>query len=262
MESAVIIYHKNALNYCKHEWLIKCLDTIEKQTYQNFDIFEVSYGNKPDECSIIKYFNKIQNNKLFYFHKTMKDHSYAMNFLLNKVFDKNTSYKYCFNINIDDFYDLTRFERQVKIIKKLKYDVVSSQMLYVDEENKPIKKIDYLAYNFVSPKKIPLKKQIENEQSYIRKQFLRNHNIIAHPCVCYTRRFWNIIGPYKNIVPREDLSLFKKAAMNHKIKIHIAKKILLFYRLHDNQTVSTERTKNGKDDKSKKISAKLVGPPI
>jgi len=262
MESAVIIYHKNALSYCKHKWLIKCLDTIENQTYQNFDVFEVSYGDKSDECSIVKYFKKIQNNKLFYFHEPMKDHSYAMNFLLNKVFAKNTSYKYCFNINIDDFYDLTRFERQIKIIKKLKYDVVSSQMLYVDEENKPIKKIDYFAYNFISPKKIKLKSQIEMEQSYIKKEFLKNHNIVAHPCVCYTRRFWKIIGPYPNIVPREDLILFKKAALNPAIKIHIAKKFLLYYRIHNNQTVSKERTKDGKDVLARKISENLAGKAI
>ena len=230
MESAVIIYHKNALNYCKHEWLEKCLDTIEKQTYTKFDVFEVSYGDKPDECSIVKHFNKIQNNKLFYFHEPMKDHSYAMNFLLNKVFAKNTSYKYCFNINIDDFYDITRFERQIKIIQKLKYDVVSSQMKYVNEDNEITNKLDYLAYNFVSPKKIPLKEQIEKEQLYIKKEFSRNHNIIAHPCVCYTRRFWNIMGPYKNIVPREDLLLFKMSAFNPGIKMHITKKFLLYYR--------------------------------
>jgi len=258
MESAVIIYHKNALNYCKHEWLIKCLDTIEKQTYQNFDIFEVSYGDKPDECSIVKHFNKIQNNKLFYFHKPMKDHSYAMNFLLNKVFAKNTSYKYCFNINIDDFYDLTRFERQIKIIRKLKYDITSSQMLYVDEKNKPIKKIDYLAYNFVSPKKELLKNQIKKEQEYIKGQFLRNHNIIAHPCVCYTRRFWKIMGPYPNIIPREDMILFKKSALNPKIKIHISKKFLLYYRIHENQTVSSERMKDGSCKKEREITNKLV----
>jgi len=241
MESAVIIYHKNALNYCQHRWLIKCLDTIENQTYKNFDIFEVSYGNTEDECSIIKHFNKLNNHKLFYFHQPMKDHSYAMNFLLNKVFAKDTTYKYCFNINIDDFYDLSRFERQVQIIKKLNYDAVSSNMIYVDKNNNKIKDINYLAYTFVSPKKIALQTQIQKEQEYIKNEFSKNHNIVAHPCVCYTRRLWELAGPYENKVPVEDLLFFKKISDDKRLKIHIMKKPLLYYRIHTNQTVATHK---------------------
>ena len=242
MESAIIIYHKNALNFYQHRWLFKCLDTIEKQTYQTFDVFEVTYGDKPDEQSIVKYFNKLQDKKLFYFHEPMKDHSYAMNFLLNKVFDKRTSYKYCFNINVDDFYHINRFERQIKIIQKLKYDLVSSNILYVDGEDTIKMKVPHLSYAFVSPKKIPMKTQIKKEQEYIRNEFLKNHNVVAHPCVCYTRRFWKLVGPYKNVVPREDIILFRAAALNPKIKIHIAKKYLMYYRIHDSQTVNTKNT--------------------
>ena len=95
MDSAVIIFHKNALSYYKHEWLLKCLESIEEQTYQKFDIFDLSYGSDlTTECSILKYFNKLQNKKQNYFKKPMKDHSYAINFLLYKVFSKNTKYKY------------------------------------------------------------------------------------------------------------------------------------------------------------------------
>jgi len=238
MNSAVMIFHKNALNYYDHKWLIKCLDTIEKQTYQNFDVFELSYGNKEDEQSIVKYFNKLKNHKLFYFHEPLKDHSYAYNYILDKVFSSDTKYKYCFNINIDDFYDLTRFERQFKILEKLNYDLVSSNMIYVDKDDKPFKNINYLAYNFVSPKEIPLKEQIQKEQDYIKKEFKRNHNIVAHPCVCFTRRFWELMRPYENKVPIEDLLLFKKAALDDRIKIHIMKKPLLYYRIHETQTSS------------------------
>ena len=255
MESTIIIYHKNALTFYKHEWLIKCLDTIENQTYKKFDIFEISYGNKPEEQSIVKYFKKLQNHKLFYFQKEMKDHSYALNFLLNKVFLEN-NYDYCFNINIDDYYDLTRFENQIKIIKKLNYDAVSSQMIYINEKNKEIKKIKHLAYTF--NKKENMEKQIIKEQKFIRKNFIQNHNIIAHPCVCYTKRFWELVGPYPNKVPREDLILFKRAALNNNIKIHVSKKFLLYYRIHNSQTMSNER----KNKNSKKITNKLLEEEI
>ena len=79
------------------------------------------------------------------------------------------------------------------------------------------------------------------EQLYINSEFKKNHNVIAHPCACYTRRFWELVGPYKNVVPREDLILFQKAANNPKIKMHITKKYLLYYRIHTLQTVASER---------------------
>lgn len=241
MESAVIIYHKNALNFYEHRWLFKCLDSIEKQTYQKFDIFELAYGNEEKEISIVEYFNKLKNNKLFFYKKEYKNHSYALNFLLNKVFSKKNNYKYCFNINIDDFYDINRFERQIKILKKLPYDLVSSNMYYIDENNKIINNIDYLSYKFTNKK--PILKQIEEEQKYIRNEFKKNHNIIAHPCVCYTRRFWDLIKPYKNIIP-EDLELLKRASENINIKMHISNKNLLYYRIHQKQTVQQKEYKN------------------
>jgi hypothetical protein len=253
MDTVVIIYHKKALTFYKHEWLKKCLDTIENQTYKKFDIFEVSYGNNDSyqEQSIVKYFDKLKNHKLFYFHKEMKDHSYALNFLLDKVFLENGSYKYCFNINIDDFYDITRFEKQIKIIEKLNYDVVSAQMIYVNEKNEEINKIDYLAYTFNNSENIH--KQIEKEQKYIKNEFKKNHNIIAHPCVCFTKRFWKLVGPYPNKVPREDLLLFKRSALNDNIKIHISKKFLLYYRIHNSQTMSIERENKNSDEITKKL---------
>lgn len=239
MKSAVIIYHKNALNYYEHRWLIKCLDSIEQQTYTKYDIFEVAYGSDiKNEVSIIQYFNKLTDKKLFFFKNEMKDHSYAMNFLINKVFKTGSSYEYCFNINIDDYYNPQRFERQIGIIEKLKYDVVSSQMFYINENDEIINKIDKLAFTFKKNQSIT--KQIIEEQKYIRKEFNKNHNIIAHPCVCFTRNFWEKIGPYKNIVPREDLDIFKRA-INSRIKTHISKSFLLYYRIHTNQTVSKER---------------------
>jgi len=243
MDSAIIIYHKNALTYYQHKWIIKCLESIEKQTYQNFDIFEVSYGDKKDEQSIIKYFNKLQDKKLFYFHEPMPDHSYAINFILDKVFAKNTKYKYCFNIHIDDFFDETRFERQVKIIKKFNYDLVSAQMYYIDENDNITKKMDRLAYTFVNPKKVSLKEQLIKEQEYITTQFAKNHNIIPHPCVCYTRRFWKMMRPYKHVLPKEDMEIFKRAAFNKDIRIHISKKFLLYYRIHEKQTCHINKKK-------------------
>lgn len=259
MDSVVIIFHKNALTYCKHSWIIKCLDSIQNQTYQDFDVFEIAYGDKEDEKSILKHFNKLQDKKINFFKKTFKDHSYAMNFLLNKVF-KNNDYKYCFNINIDDYYHNTRFQKQIQLIKRFNYDLVSTNMHYIDENDNIMQNINIkLGYQFVSTKKVPLKQQLKLEQDFIINQFRENHNIITHPSVCYTKRFWKIIGPYKNIVPKEDLEIFKRAALDKRIKIHIIKKKLLYYRIHNNQIGTDERDEKNKIEGAKTEGEKQVG---
>ena len=237
MESAIIIFHKNALTYYKHRWIKKCLETIRDQTYQNFDIFEISYGDSKNECSIIKYFNIMTDKKLYYWNKPMKDHSYAMNFLLDKVFLKH-KYKYCFNINIDDYYDLKRFEIQIKTINKLKVDLVSSNFYYIqesdDNNDKIILKKD-VAYEFISLKKKSLERQLLEENIYLKRELIKNNqNLIAHPCVCYTSLFWRIMKKYPHTVPKEDIDLFKKSLIKG-LQIHINRKFLLYYRIHNNQ---------------------------
>ena len=231
MESAIIIFHKNVLTYYKHKWIIKCLESIKNQTYQDFDIFELDYSDN-NPVSVIKHFDIMTDKKLFYYNKPMKDHSYAMNFLFDKVFLKH-KYKYCFMVHIDDFYDLKRMEIQIKFLKKFQFDMISSNMYYIDENDNITKKF-ILSYRYNPNDNI--NDIISYEQEYIKTKLLKlNDNIIAHPSVCYTKRFWLSIRPYKNIVPIEDFDLFKRASKKN-LKIHIINKFLLYYRIHEKQS--------------------------
>lgn len=239
MKVAIILFHKNVLTYLPSKYVIECLDSIEGQTFQDFDVFEINYGG--EDVSIVKHFGKLLDKKHFFYKETLKDHSYAMNYILNKVFH-DYDYDYCFNINIDDIFHKDRFNHQIKYLKKLKYDMISSNMIYVNEDSKETKKIDYLAYTF--KKGQSFKSQIPAEQEYIKNELLRDHNIIANPCVCLTKRFWKLMGPYENTVPREDLDMYKKAIISGEIKIHITKKPYLYYRIHNTQITSIGRSES------------------
>jgi hypothetical protein len=229
-KSAVIIYHKNALNIYKKNWIIDCLNSIINQTYKKFDIWELCYDNS--NTSLINMFLQPINYTYYFFNEDLENHVYAMNYLLNKIFNENFIYKYCFNINLDDYYDNNRFKLQIKTIKKLQVDLVSSQMIYIDIDNNIIKNIDILSYKSEKSSK----KNLSKENIYIKEKLNNNNNIIAHPSVCYTKKFWQLIGPYNvNSIPIEDLELFKKAINTPNIKIHILKDFLLFYRIHKNQ---------------------------
>ena len=239
MKVAIILFHKNVLTYLPSKYVIECLESIEGQTFQNFDVFEINYGG--DDVSIIKHFKKLLDKKHYFYKEKLKDHSYAMNYILNKVFNEY-EYDYCFNINIDDVFHKDRFNHQLKYLKKLDYDLISSNMIYINEESKETKNIDYLAYNFKKNKSF--KSQIKDEQEYIRRELKRDHNIIANPCVCFNKRFWKLMGPYTNTVPREDLDMYQKAILSGRIKIHITKRPYLYYRIHGTQITCTQRSKS------------------
>ena len=66
-----------------------------------------------------------------------------------------------------------------------------------------------------------------------------DHNIIAHPSVAFSKKFWSDeLNRYNiNNVGREDLDLWK-SSINRGYKFYIAEEILLNYRIHGNQVTS------------------------
>ena len=86
--------------------------------------------------------------------------------------------------------------------------------------------------NFASKQKI--------KYEDIKKKIFEKHNIINHPCICFSKKFWNFKDKYgnflryRNDLPFEDLSLWSRACSND-IPISIVNKHLLFYRIHNNQ---------------------------
>src|SRR3990170_1078144 len=103
MHPAVIVYHKNVFNYPKR-LTDKCVESIVNQTYKDFCLYEIDYGAQGNRL----FENKIANYKSFDIE--FPTHADAHNFLLDEVF-KN-GHDCAFNVNVDDFYDIKRFEKQ------------------------------------------------------------------------------------------------------------------------------------------------------
>lgn len=223
---AVIIFHKNIRNLYRPEWITQCLSSIYSQTYQGFDIFEVNYGNESYALTSTKYF----------YQKDFPDHTYAMNYLITKVFKKG--YEVVFNVNLDDFYHPQRFERQLVYIDH-GYDIASSYFCYINEKDEIT---DHIGDRILFQQEI---KSIASQED-IREQFNRNNNVINNSGYCMTRRVWesydsrgNLLR-YRNIKPFEDLMLWKQVLTNNNLKIAILPEYLIFYRRHPTQICSTE----------------------
>lgn len=200
IKSAVIIFHKNVNKY-PHKWIKRCIDSIQNQTYKNFTVYELDYGGKDQQI----YEGSI------YESNAMPTHAHAHNYLLDKVFADGF---YCaFNVNIDDFYSLDRFEKQIEEIR-MGVDVVSSNFYRINEQDNLIDNLNFSDLN-------------------IKQEGDRDHNILAHPVLCYSRNFWNNcekLNPSE--IPRDDFMLWKRSYDRFSFKI--LPDYLLYQRIHGN----------------------------
>jgi len=181
------------------------------QTMKNFSFYEINYGG--DNYSVLH--NYTFQKKLFW-SKKLPTYADAMNTILDLAF-KNCDI--VFNVNLDDYYHSTRFEKQIQLIVD-GCDLVSSDFCYISDNNGQDTITHYMNINITGD---------------IGTNLNAYHNVIAHPCVAYSKTFWNRYKYYDPTkVPAEDLDLWLRAYNNGaKFKIH--DDILLYYRIHNNQ---------------------------
>ena len=210
MKSAVIFFHSNIKALYKDRWIEKCIASIRDQTMQDFDVFEINYsGDNEMLC-------EIPDHEHYFFTRKLDNHIQAMNFILNKVF--SMGYDVAFNTNIDDYYHPRRFEKQLALINK-GFDIVSSNFNYISDQGG----VDGI-----------FRAMDMCRHGDIRINLIRGHNVIAHPCVAYSRQFWDNGFRYnESLIGSEDLDLWKRSIDHH--RFYISPEYLLFYRIHDNQ---------------------------
>jgi hypothetical protein len=214
MKKGVIVYHNNIDNLYPKRWVDKSINSMINQSDNDFIFYELNYGGKNN--SVIP-----TDNKLFW-SKKLLNYAEAMNFLLDRAFEDNC--EYVFNTNLDDFYDLKRIELQLDLIIKNNLHLVSSDFCYVEEKQNANQYEDVIT-------------KILNITKYdIKKNLDIRHNVIAHPAVCYSKKFWNDSSNRYNInkTPEEDLDLWIRS-INNGYRFGIHEKVLLYYRIHTNQ---------------------------
>jgi hypothetical protein len=244
---AVIMFHKNLKKIYKWRWINKSVTTILNQTYQNYDIFEINYGN--EDYSI---FSDIETNKKIHFYKeSCETHTEAMMFLLDKCFNEY-NYDIVFNTNLDDYYHKDRFTKQIKCIND-GYKLCSTFMTYITEENDDDKIMfewDSNRYGFNQNDFISKNNSTYIDIENIKRQLDNNHNIFNHPNICYTKEYWQSYDIYGNLhryrddKPFEDLSLWQRSIESN---ITIIPESLIYYRLHKNQ-IGEQSKKENKDE--------------
>lgn len=226
LKVGVIFYHSNITNLYPLEWIEECFNSIVNQTYSEFSIYELNYGDDDFRLSRMFDFDK----EYHYYNDKFSNHADAMNYILNKAIEDGCDY--VFNTNMDDNYHPDRFKIQLSNALK-GYDIVSSNFIYIDENGE--KKKEFIFSN------IDIKEELD-----------KDHNVIAHPVVCYSKNFITNNKYESNRIPREDLDMWKNTI--DKYQFYICEEFLLNYRIHQNQV-------SGKNKKEKisKIKPRNIG---
>jgi hypothetical protein len=221
MKKGVILFHKDILKIYENSWIEKSVNSMINQTDNDFTFYEVNYGGEP--YSVVP--NNI-NIKSHFWSEKLTNYAEAMNFILDKAF--NDGCDYVFNTNLDDFYTPNRIANQIEMITKQDLDIVSSDFCYIQE-----KEISGVKEDVVT-------RFMNIEKTNIQNHLVNGHNVIAHPSVCYNKRFWlDSENRYDiNKTPEEDLDLWVRS-INRGYKFGVHDETLLYYRIHKNQ-VSTK----------------------
>lgn len=219
MKKGVILYHSNIHQIYKSRWITKSLESMLNQSDSDLYYYEINYGD--DNKSILENYNDLRKN---FFSLKMLNYAQAMNYIIDYAFHDNCDI--VFNTNLDDYYHKDRVKIQTEFIND--YDIISTDFCYIseneDNNDNIIKHMNMKYY-----------------QWSIKENLLLNHNVIAHPSVCYNKTFWNEFNKYDiNKTPKEDLDLWKRSICNG-YKFKIIPEILLYYRIHANQVSNFSR---------------------
>tara|TARA_R110002167_G_scaffold238644_2_gene443790 strand:- start:384 stop:1043 length:660 start_codon:yes stop_codon:yes gene_type:complete len=209
----VIFYHKNISNIYKKIWIDKCVKSILNQSYKDFKIYEINYGD--EDYSVFSELGTNKKEHIFY-KRNHINYIESMNFIITEAF--NDGCDFVFNTNLDDYYTTDRLEKQLVHLLN-GYDIVSSNFCQIKE----IDGVD----------KIITQMNIDSKTN-IKENLNKDINVIANPCFAMSKNFWENNEYDIRTSPREDIIMWKNN-INKGFKFKIEDKELLYYRIHDNQ---------------------------
>lgn len=200
---AVIVYHKNAKDKLEDSWINKTIESIKSQTFSDFYVYDLNYGN--DDFNLSNHFQ----NKYKKFNKELNTQADALNYLLDEC--KKDNFDVVFNVRLGDYYDVNRLQSQLEKIRE-GYDLISSD-LQVIKDDKLAESYKFSNYN------------------HSIKDTLFHDNIIAHPSVCYGKKIINEVR-YDPNEKNEDYELWKRIIKAYRFYIC---DLFTFYRVDEKQ---------------------------
>lgn len=116
--------------YNVEKYIEKCLNSLVNQTLKDIEIIIINDGSSDSSQKIIDEYSKKYNN-IKVFIQENKGQAAARNFGLEKANGKYITY-----VDSDDFIELNMIERLYNVIEKNNYDIVISDIIKEENQNK------------------------------------------------------------------------------------------------------------------------------
>jgi glycosyltransferase involved in cell wall biosynthesis len=191
------------------EYIQETLTSLLSQTYKEFEIIIVLNCSSDATKEIIQ---KLDDARIFLYETSVCQLAFNLNYGLNKA-----SGEYIVRIDADDIADPKRLEKQLETIEKYGYDVVGTNITYIDENTQPIGEKIYPEHN-----------------KAIRKAIFYTCPL-AHPSVMYKKEVIMGVGGYMNGKVSEDYDLWLRLMRNPEVVFYNMQEPLTHYRIHANQ---------------------------
>lgn len=205
MKVIMIVYHANIKTIYKPEWVEQFKQSILNQTFKDYEILEICYSGGEDRI--------FENSK--YESQVMPSFIHAMNHLISKAIYYGADV--IANTNTDDHYSPIWLETQLPYIEA-GADIVSCNFTLFRE--------DIGEYHWHKFDKLNIKEELN-----------KNHNIVGHPSVCFSKKFLEENRYIPEEQPYEDMKLWQRTIDNYKFKI--VEQNLLFHRIHKNSVCNS-----------------------
>ena len=198
----------------KHErYIIKCLESIVKQTYKNIELIVIDDGSPDNSFKVAKEYLDNQNYNKNY--KIITRANKGMCNTLNEIAEQSSG-KYISFIGSDDYWFLNKIEEQVKFLEdNPNLVLVHSNSIKVDENDREIGFLDY------SNKK---------NSGNLFEAIIKGRGGINTPSHLYRTDIYKKIGYYDPALKFEDTDFWLRLTKVY--KVGFINKYHTFYRWH------------------------------
>ena len=202
--------------YNSQRTIVRSLDSIINQTYQNLEIIIIDDGSNDNSVEIIEKY-KINDERIRLFQN---DKNMGLAWSLNKAIVNSNGY-YIARMDADDKSHYERIEKQVYFLENnSEVDVLGTGSRYVDEHYKFVKNIKMPKYHKDCVRMLP------------------KTTPFIHPTVVIRRDFFDRVGFYnQNLRKAQDYELWVRAAnFSHYANLE---DLLLDYTIPKNKSYTT-----------------------
>lgn len=200
--------------YNHEKFIVKCLESIVKQTHKNIELIVIDDGSPDNSFQIAKDYLDNQD-----FNKNYKICTRANKGMCNTLNEiaKQASGKYISFIGSDDCWLLNKIADQVEFLEdNTNYILVHSNSQVIDNEDNKKNTLDY------SKKK---------NTGYLFDSIIEGKGGINTPSHLYKTSIYSEIGYYDSSLKFEDTDFWLRLSKNH--EVGYINKIHTYYRWHD-----------------------------